>query len=421
MFGDTELWFVDTPDGLERAAAELAKATVIGVDTEGDSFHHYKEKTCLIQFSDLERDYMVDPLALDDISILGPIFADPGIVKIFHGVDYDVMCLNRDFGFEFRNLFDTMIAAQMAGRTKIGLADLIDGYFGITIDKKYQRHDWAKRPLLDEHIQYARGDTHFILAIREFLIRELQEVGRLGHVDEECELLESRRYVPKTTEALAWRRTKRSKHLDDRELRVLKHVWAYRDEEARRADRPTFKVFSDPILVKIAEHQPESLDELDRLFSGMHGMKRRYGKGIVEAVLDGLDDDSPIPPMPKPKPNRGPKGPRPRLTGRNAERAHEALKTWRNKLVKSHAGYTPVTVASNTVLKRIAGARPYDLDELRAVPDVRNWQVDDFGDEILAVLNDVAPAGDADDNNDEPAKRPRKRRRRKKSSEPAAT
>ncbi|MFK7928244.1 MAG: ribonuclease D [Myxococcota bacterium] len=418
MFGDTELWFVDTQEGLERAARELSKAKVIGVDTEGDSFHHYKEKTCLIQFSDIERDYMVDPLAVDDISILGDIMVDPKIVKIFHGVDYDVMCMNRDFGFEFRNLFDTMIAAQMAGHQKIGLADLINDYFGITIDKKYQRHDWAKRPLLQEHIEYARGDTHYILAIREFLIRELKEVGRLGHLTEECKILEGRRYVPKIAQEHAWLGTKRANHLDPQELNVLKHVWRYRASEAERADRPTFKVFADPILVKIAENQPETLDDLDRLFSGMHGMKRRYGKGIVSAVRAGQDDESPIPKPQKPK---KPRGPKPRLTGRTAERAHEALKAWRNKLTKAHNDLSPVTVASNTVLKRIASARPTTIDELRDVQDVRNWQVNDFGEEILAVLDKVAPMGgedNGDDGDDAPkASRPRKRRRKPKASE----
>jgi len=227
MFGDTELWFVDTQEGLERAARELSKATVIGVDTEGDSFHHYKEKTCLIQFSDIERDYMVDPLAVDDISILGDIMIDPKIVKIFHGVDYDVMCMNRDFGFEFRNLFDTMIAAQMAGHQKIGLADLINDYFGITIDKKYQRHDWAKRPLLQEHIEYARGDTHYILAIREFLIRELKAVGRLGHPTEECKILEGRRYVPKIAPDHPRLPTQRANNLDPDAPNVLHAGWTY--------------------------------------------------------------------------------------------------------------------------------------------------------------------------------------------------
>ena len=157
LFGDTELWFVDTPELLAEMVSELQDATVIGVDTESDSFHHYKEKVCLIQFSDHKRDYIVDPLRVPDLESLAPFFSDPDVVKIFHGADYDIVCLNRDFGFTFKNIFDTMIAAQMAGMPRIGLADLIDRYFGITIDKQYQRHDWARRPLQDEHIQYARG------------------------------------------------------------------------------------------------------------------------------------------------------------------------------------------------------------------------------------------------------------------------
>ena len=102
-----------------------------------------------------------------DTVTLAPIFANPDIVKVLHGADYDVVCLRRDFGFVFKNLFDTMISSQMVGLERVGLADLIDRFFGHKIDKQYQRHDWAKRPLLPEHVEYARGDTHFLLALRE--------------------------------------------------------------------------------------------------------------------------------------------------------------------------------------------------------------------------------------------------------------
>ena len=107
MFLNTPLIIVDTQEKLVELADQLSKAPVIGVDTESDSFHHYQEKVCLIQFSDLENDFILDPLQVDDMSPLAPIFANPDIVKVLHGADYDVVCLRRDFGFVFKNLFDT--------------------------------------------------------------------------------------------------------------------------------------------------------------------------------------------------------------------------------------------------------------------------------------------------------------------------
>lgn len=430
LFGDTPLWFVDTTERLAEMVDALKGQSVIGVDTESDSFHHYQEKVCLIQFSDLERDYIVDPLAIGDISSLGPFFSDPGVVKIFHGADYDIVCLNRDFGFTFTNLFDTMIAAQMAGMPRIGLADLIGRYFGITIDKQYQRHDWAKRPLKDEHIQYARGDTHFLLAIRELLMIRLERLGRMGHIEEECELLEQREFVPREPDPHPWLKTKRSNHLTDAQKRVLKHLWYYRDEQARKSDRPPFKILPDYVLVKAAEVRPEDLDALTRLFPKKTGMRRRYGKGMIQAILAGLEDDEPVPQVKRRKKKKKKKrsGPPRRLRGRQAERAMDALKQWRNDVVASEPGRTPVTVASNATLKTIAGVRPVTPDELRAIPGVRNWQVGDYGDDILAVLEDVVPAADLDgvdiddddDDDDETPEsgggRKRRRRRRRKGS-----
>lgn len=414
MFGDTELRFIDTPRALADMANTLSKARVIGVDTESDSFHHYQEKVCLLQFSDHERDYIVDPLAVSDLSPLGPVLADRSVVKIFHGADYDVVCMKRDFGVEIHNIFDTMLAAQLAGFPRFGLADLIENFFGHHIDKQYQRHDWAKRPLLDEHIQYARGDTHFLLAIREMMIRRLQMVGRLGHLREECRLLERREWAPREPDPAQWLRTRGSSGLDPKGLRVLRALWRFRDREARTSDRPAFKVLPDDVLVRLAEKQPRTPEQLEAIFSGKAAMKKRYGRGLLDAVTSGLADEAPLQ-VSEPKPVKKKKGAPPtRLKGKASERALTALKDWRNELTRDDPMFTPMTTVSNAVLKEIARVRPTTLQELAAIPDVRNWQVADFGPRLLAVLDADAswpppPSDEAE--SEEPSKR-RKRRKR---------
>ncbi|TVQ92735.1 MAG: ribonuclease D [Deltaproteobacteria bacterium] len=411
MFGDTELWFVDDASSLAKTARELAKAPVIGVDTESDSFHHYQEKVCLIQFSDLERDYIVDPLSIPDLTPLEGIFANREQVKIFHGADYDILCMKRDFGFEIHNIFDTMIASQMAGQPRFGLADLIESFFGHHIDKQYQRHDWAKRPLRDEHIQYARGDTHFLLAIREILIRRLRQVGRLGHVREECRILERKKWEPREADPHKWLKTKKSQHLEPKALRVLRALWQYRDDQARRSDRPPFKVLPDFVLVRVAERQPTSEQELDKLFKGKTSMKKRYGRGMIQAVERGLADERPIP-KPKRKKRKVRKGPPSRLTGQAAEAAMAELKRWRNEMTKRDALYTPITTASNATLKEIARVRPTTLEELAAIPDVRKWQVSDYGEEILEILDTHCPWPPKDAGEPKLAKKKKKKKKK---------
>ena len=149
---DSPLVMVEDADALAKMCERLKARSVIGVDTESDSMHHFQEKVCLIQISDVDTDYIVDPLAVKDLSPLGEIINDPKVLKVLHGADYDIVSLKRDYGFTFRNLFDTMIAAQFLGFVKFGLADLVRDTFGVFMDKKFQTHDWASRPLLGEHL-----------------------------------------------------------------------------------------------------------------------------------------------------------------------------------------------------------------------------------------------------------------------------
>ena len=143
---------VEDFETMAKVAEKLCCSPVIGIDTESDSFYHYREKVCLIQFSDAENDYIVDPLVIEDLSPLASVISDPNVVKVLHGADYDVVCLRRDFGFQFKNVFDTLIAAQLIGLPRFGLSDLVETYFGYAMDKSFQRYNWSKRPLLDEHL-----------------------------------------------------------------------------------------------------------------------------------------------------------------------------------------------------------------------------------------------------------------------------
>lgn len=113
---------------IARLAQELRDEAVIAVDLEADSLHSYQEKVCLLQISTSTRTVLVDPLAVEDLAALAPVLADPTIRKIFHAADYDIRCLFRDFRIEVQGLFDTMIACQMLGEKRVGLADVLAKY-----------------------------------------------------------------------------------------------------------------------------------------------------------------------------------------------------------------------------------------------------------------------------------------------------
>ena len=169
---------VETPADLSTMLNRLKSQSMIAVDTESNSLYAYQEQVCLIQISDTDTDYIVDALAFDDFPELGAIFANPGQEKVFHGADYDIGTLRRDYGFEFANIFDTMIASRILGIKHYGLANLLSERFDVHLNKKMQKYDWGRRPLNREALDYARLDTHYLIALRDQLKREIDHRGR---------------------------------------------------------------------------------------------------------------------------------------------------------------------------------------------------------------------------------------------------
>ena len=303
------------------------------------------------------------------------------MVKVLHGSDYDVVCLKRDFQISLTNVFDTMIAAQFLAFPHIGLADLIDWFFGIRLDKKYQRHDWSQRPLGEEHVQYARGDTHWLLALHEVLLHKLAAAGRADAAREECEVLTRREWTGRTAHPSDFLRLKGANTLDENGLHVLWALWEYREAEARRLDRPSFKAMPGDALIDIARTRPTSLEALGRVVRAGSSLYRKHGSALVAAVQTGLADARPLPdPPPRSRPARS--GPRRAAN----DQLLGALKNWRNDIVRREH-ISPVVVASNQLLKEIATWAPQDKEALEAIDGVRAWQVHAYGDAILAIVN----------------------------------
>ena len=149
MYNINPAQLVLTYDSLCTVVSKLNRESVIAVDTESNSLHAYKEKVCLIQFSTREEDFIIDPIAVANLDILRPVFANKSIEKVFHAAEYDLIGLWRDFGWKVNNIFDTMVAARTLGWEKVGLAAILSKHYSVPINKKFQRADWAARPLND--------------------------------------------------------------------------------------------------------------------------------------------------------------------------------------------------------------------------------------------------------------------------------
>ena len=173
--------------GLEACGDRLRESAVIGVDSESNSMYVYRERVCYLQIAAGDTIYLVDTLAVDDIDPLLPAFADPAIVKVLHGADYDVVCLGRDYGARFGGLFDTMIAAQLLDRDGLGLAALCRDFFDVELDKSLTKHDWGRRPLEEHYVRYLVEDVLYLEGLREKLLVELCEADIEEEFRLECE------------------------------------------------------------------------------------------------------------------------------------------------------------------------------------------------------------------------------------------
>ena len=245
----------------------LGTCDAIAVDTESNSLHAWRERVCLIQFSTPTADYLVDAIAIADLSSLASIFANPHQQKIFHAAEYDVTCLGRDYGFTFANLFDTMSAARTLGWPQVGLAAILETRFGVTLNKAHQKADWARRPLTPEQIDYARHDTHHLVALRDLQIDALKAAGCWEEAQEDfARLARLPAGAPVgVPDPVAFWRVKGAYDLTPPQAAILQAVHAFRESEAARQDRPPFKIMDEATLLALALHAPASLDDLRRL------------------------------------------------------------------------------------------------------------------------------------------------------------
>ena len=358
---------VQTSSQLRQLAAELTRQARIAVDTESNSLHAYHERVCLVQFSTSETDYLVDPLALDRLEVLGPVFADPRIEKVFHAAEYDLICLRRDYGFEFANLFDTMQAGRILGRKQAGLDRLIEEKFGIQVNKRFQKADWGARPLSRELMLYARLDTHFLLPLRDLLKTELEEKGLWPLAREDFRMACQANGAKPRLETPSWVHFSHRRDLTLRDLTVLSELLAFREQIAARLDRPLFKVLGDDRLIEIAKTKPATLHELEVELTSRQ--IQNWGAPVLEAVRRGTHS-----PLVKRQPPERPDA--------AYVKRLDKLKNWRKKTAAEMDVESDV-ILPKTLLTALAEGGPQVLDQ---VMECSPWRLEHFGPEIAKAL-----------------------------------
>jgi ribonuclease D len=285
---NTKWIWIDSKEKIKKARSHIETLSLIGIDTEYDSFRYFREKLCLIQIATGTVTYLFDPLDETDITFLGDIFADRRVLKIIHACDNDIRLLNRDYGFKFNNIFDTHRAASILGSTSLSLTSVIREYMGVELKKpkSIQRSLWDRRPLSEEQITYAVYDANSLIDLYSTLKKELARHGLEEKARGAFDKLLSVRWTEKTLNPDGYLKVKGCETLNVFQRVRLKALFRWRFETAKKTNRARFLILSDKNLIdlsKISSVTAASIDE-----EGMLSPQkvRDYGKEITEILSD---------------------------------------------------------------------------------------------------------------------------------------
>ena len=364
---------VDTPTALVGLVPHLLAAPRVAVDTESNSFYAYHERLCLLQLTIPGGDYLVDPLAVEDLSPLVKLFETAEIEKIFHAAEQDLRLIKTTLKCRVFNIFDTMASARIVGWREIGYAPILAKHFHVHLDKKMQRSNWGRRPLTREQIEYAAKDTHYLPRLRDLLYQELERTGRLAEAREVFERIERQEPPVRAFDTEGFRWLKGARELDPQRQAALKELYLYRERAAKASNRPVFMVLSDALLVRLAQHEPD--EARLRKFNGMTPyLLQKHADGILDAIRRGRSEP-PVQPLPR-RPHE--------LTQRQMTRLKH-LRDWRS-LAAQKRGVDPDVILSNKALKALAKIEDATAEALRAIDELGPHKLGLFQDELLRLI-----------------------------------
>lgn len=367
--------YIDHPRQLIAMVDSLRREPLLAFDTESNSLHAYAERVCLIQISSRTADYIVDPLVLTDLTLIGDLLADPRIETVFHASEYDLMCLKRDYQFEITNLFDTMMAARICGIRQIGLQNLVQTYLGIELDKSHQRDNWAKRPLPAACLRYAQLDTHYLPDLHDMLLAELQA---RGHVEEARETFDdlcrmTHAHEGRTFDPDGYWRIGVPARLNPRQMAILRELYLVREELAAHTNYPPMNIAQNRSLVELAQRTPTQREELRAIFGLSPQGIRKWGDYWLKAIQKGLKADLRTQPQPEVVPV-------------DIADRYNALHAWRKKRAEQR-GVESDVIITKQALWSLAYKAPATFDDLDNIEGLGPWRIQRYGSEILHVLN----------------------------------
>ncbi len=352
--------YITTQEQLQEACNKLQQEKELAIDLECENnLHHYGTFISLIQISTPKENYIIDILKLKTIPPLVEIFHNKNILKIFHDVSFDLRVLNYQFKCKPKNIYDTQLASLLLGKEHIGLGPLLETYFNIKKQKKFQRVDWTKRPLSEEMLAYAVKDTAYLLQLKQKLVNELQQQNRLNWLEQELQLIEQTEYPYKEQTYIDLPHVK---NMHPRQRALVHKLFDERNKLAKKADRPAFMIFSNKQLLLFAQQPPKNWKTLSRV----HPLVKRNAEHfqiIVKKTLQGPGE-----PYHKPKRTR---------SAPISKQKIQELNNLRNKIaekfhIKSHLLLSYDQIKAILTEKNLSSLRKWQQNILKTEPLIKS-------------------------------------------------
>lgn len=365
--------YIQKQQQLDLALVQLKSAPTLAVDTESSGYYTYFSELCLIQLSAGESHYIVDVLGNINLDGLGALFADEGIQKIFHGAASDVGELKNAYGWEVKNVFDTLFACRMLAHKSCSLASLVKEYRGVELKKKEQKSNWKKRPLTRSQLDYANLDTVYLEDLRDKMIAEIEDEDLLEELRLECEDVLGRLKVQdRIYDENSWTRINGALFLSPRERGRLKALHAVREERARKDNIAPFRIISNDGLLRMASSEPRSIEDL----KGLRAANPLFIKKDGKRILTTLAQAEPIADAELPVREE---------VNEEARALLKELKKWRHD-VAEYRGLDESLILNNRVLQAVAENRPKNREALEKLELISPWKLNAYGDRILQVV-----------------------------------
>lgn len=296
--GSSEAQFITTADDLTAFCEQIASDEYIAVDTEFVRDKTYYPRLCLIQIATPTRLACIDPIVVQDLSALKPVFANPEQVKVFHAARQDLEILYSELEVMPNPIFDSQVAATLLGLgEQIGYGNLVKAYLNINLAKQHARADWEQRPLNKEQLDYAADDVRYLIQMYPRILEDLDKHGRRDWLTNDfAELTDPALYQVELADQ--WQRVSGNQKLRRKQLAVLQELCIWREQTAMDKDKPRKWILADNHLIAIATQMPDSVGKLTKIRGLNSVIIDKQGTAIINAVKTALakpEEDWPTP------------------------------------------------------------------------------------------------------------------------------